>query len=46
MFPVFGADGYKIKTLAGIIPRLQTGRWYAIFILEFIQRGSIFSKDE
>jgi hypothetical protein len=35
MFPVFSADGNKIRTIAAVIPGLQTGRWYTIFIFEF-----------
>lgn len=36
-FAVGSADGYKIHALAGVIPRLQTGRGDAIFV--FIEVG-------
>jgi len=36
MFSIFCADGNKICSIPSIIPILQSGRWYTIFIFEFI----------
>ncbi|WP_431167232.1 hypothetical protein [Tenacibaculum halocynthiae] len=36
MFSVFGTNGYKISTIATIIPILESGRGDAVFIFEFV----------